>query len=64
MFIHLFNQYLLNANYVLATVGKIMNETKCLCICYNLTKRERDDKQIHTQSFTFSDDSKSYEEAE
>lgn len=47
MFIHLFNQYLLNANYVLATVGKIMNETKCLCICYNLTKREMINKYIH-----------------
>lgn len=39
--VHSFNQYLLNANYVLATVDKIMNKTKCLCLCYNLVNGER-----------------------
>ena len=41
MFIHLFNQCLLNFNYVVEAVDIIMNETECLCSCYNLHKGER-----------------------
>ena len=48
MFIHLFNPYLLNANYVLEAVDKIMNETECLYSCYSLVKGERQETIIQT----------------
>lgn len=39
VFLHSFDQYFPNANHILATVDKVMNETKCLCLYYDLGRK-------------------------